>query len=98
MAALDELTVPLLDGTEREVAGFARGPYAFGSREELEADAEATLILTAKDVESGADADDIRARDAHARDRGVTGVPTFTAASRYRLGIAKLREMMEGEP
>jgi RNA polymerase sigma-70 factor (ECF subfamily) len=28
----------------------------------------------------------------------VTGVPTFTAASRYRLGIAKLREMMEGEP
>jgi RNA polymerase sigma-70 factor (ECF subfamily) len=28
----------------------------------------------------------------------VTGVPTFTAASRYRLGIAKLRELMEGEP
>jgi RNA polymerase sigma-70 factor (ECF subfamily) len=27
----------------------------------------------------------------------VTGVPTFTAASRYRLGIAKLRRMMEGE-
>jgi RNA polymerase sigma-70 factor (ECF subfamily) len=27
----------------------------------------------------------------------VTGVPTFTAASRYRLGISKLRELMEGE-
>lgn len=27
----------------------------------------------------------------------VTGVPTFTAASRCRLGIAKLRELMEGE-
>jgi RNA polymerase sigma-70 factor (ECF subfamily) len=27
----------------------------------------------------------------------VTGVPTFTAASRYRLGIAKLRRLMEGE-
>jgi RNA polymerase sigma-70 factor (ECF subfamily) len=26
----------------------------------------------------------------------VTGVPTFTAASRYRLGISKLRELMEG--
>jgi len=26
----------------------------------------------------------------------VTGVPTFTAASRYRLGIARLRQMMEG--
>ena len=25
----------------------------------------------------------------------VTGVPTFTAASRYRLGISKLRELME---
>jgi RNA polymerase sigma-70 factor (ECF subfamily) len=27
----------------------------------------------------------------------ITGVPTFTAASRYRLGISKLRELMEGE-
>jgi RNA polymerase sigma-70 factor (ECF subfamily) len=27
----------------------------------------------------------------------VTGVPTFTAASRYRLGISKLRGLMEGE-
>jgi len=25
----------------------------------------------------------------------ITGVPTFTAASRYRLGIAKLRDLME---
>lgn len=28
----------------------------------------------------------------------LTGVPTFTAASRYRLGIAKLRRRMEIEP
>jgi RNA polymerase sigma-70 factor (ECF subfamily) len=27
----------------------------------------------------------------------VTGVPTFTAASRYRLGLEKLRRLMEGE-
>jgi RNA polymerase sigma-70 factor (ECF subfamily) len=27
----------------------------------------------------------------------IAGVPTFTAASRYRLGIAKLRRLMEGK-
>ena len=27
----------------------------------------------------------------------VAGVPTFTAASRYRLGISKLRDLMEGK-
>jgi RNA polymerase sigma-70 factor (ECF subfamily) len=27
----------------------------------------------------------------------IVGVPTFTAASRYRLGIAKLRRLMEGK-
>lgn len=27
----------------------------------------------------------------------ATGVPTFTAASRYRLGMAKLRDRMEGK-
>lgn len=32
---------------------------------------------------SDADADDIRARDAHARDRGVTGVPTFVVANQH---------------
>jgi RNA polymerase sigma-70 factor (ECF subfamily) len=28
----------------------------------------------------------------------VVGVPKFTAASRYRNGIAKLRRLMEGKP
>ena len=28
----------------------------------------------------------------------ITGVPTFTAASRYRLGIARLRRLMEVAP
>ena len=32
---------------------------------------------------SDADADDIRARDAHARGRGVQGVPTFVVAQRH---------------
>ncbi len=33
--------------------------------------------------DSGADAEDIRARDAHARERGVTGVPTFVIANQH---------------
>ncbi len=28
----------------------------------------------------------------------ITGVPAFTAASRYRLGIGKLRRLLEGRP
>lgn len=39
--------------------------------------------MIARLMESDADADDIRARDAHARDRGVTGVPTFVVGNRH---------------
>jgi DNA-directed RNA polymerase specialized sigma24 family protein len=28
----------------------------------------------------------------------ITGVPTFTAASRYRLGIGRLRRLLERRP
>ncbi|MBM2577535.1 DsbA family oxidoreductase [Jannaschia sp. Os4] len=41
----------------------------------LEREAVERLLAT------DADADDIRARDAHARERGVTGVPTFVVAN-----------------
>lgn len=34
-------------------------------------------------LRTDADMDDIRARDAHARDRGVTGVPTFVIANQH---------------
>jgi predicted DsbA family dithiol-disulfide isomerase len=34
-------------------------------------------------LDSDADRDDIRARDAHARERGVTGVPTFVIANTH---------------
>jgi predicted DsbA family dithiol-disulfide isomerase len=40
-----------------------------------------------------ADADDIRARDAHARGRGVTGVPTFVVAQRHVLPGAQPPEL-----
>lgn len=34
-------------------------------------------------LDSNADADDIRARDAHTRQRGVTGVPTFVVGNQH---------------
>ena len=34
-------------------------------------------------IDGGADVDEIRLRDAHARERGVTGVPTFIVAQRH---------------
>jgi len=42
---------------------------------------------------SDADAEDIRARDAHARQRGVTGVPTFIVAQQHALSGAKPTEL-----
>ncbi|MGR3513752.1 MAG: DsbA family oxidoreductase [Paracoccaceae bacterium] len=39
--------------------------------------------MTERLLEGDADRDDIRARDAHARERGVTGVPTFVVANAH---------------
>jgi predicted DsbA family dithiol-disulfide isomerase len=39
--------------------------------------------MIARLYETGADAEEIRARDTHARERGVTGVPTFIVANRH---------------
>ena len=41
--------------------------------------------MIARLFDSDADADDIRARDAHARAQGVTGVPTFVVGARHVL-------------
>ena len=41
--------------------------------------------MVARLLDSDADADDIRARDAHARRSGVTGVPTFVVGGRHVL-------------
>lgn len=48
-------------------------------------DGEAVRRLLATD----ADADDIRARDAHARERGITAVPTFIVADRHAVPGAR---------
>ncbi len=39
--------------------------------------------MTERLLASDADVEDIRARDAHARERGVTGVPTFVIANQH---------------
>lgn len=57
-----------------------------GDRETLAAIAgEAGLdaAMTAQLLSTDADTDDVRARDAHARERGVTGVPTFIVGQRH---------------
>lgn len=45
--------------------------------------------------ESGADLEDIRARDAHARERGVTGVPTFVLANQHVVPGAQPAELWQ---
>ncbi|MEM7722013.1 MAG: DsbA family oxidoreductase [Pseudomonadota bacterium] len=44
-------------------------------------------------LQGDADLDDIRARDAHARERGVTGVPTFILAQQHALSGAQPTEL-----
>ena len=44
-------------------------------------------------LRSDADADEIRARDAHARQRGVTGIPTFIIGNRHAVPGAQPPEL-----
>ena len=44
-------------------------------------------------LEGDADAEDISARDAHARERGVTGVPTFVIANQHVVPGAQQPEL-----
>ncbi len=49
--------------------------------------------MTERLLSSDADSEDIRARDAHARERGVTGVPTFVVANQHVLPGAQPAEL-----
>ncbi|NNE81583.1 MAG: DsbA family oxidoreductase [Silicimonas sp.] len=49
--------------------------------------------MTERLFETDADLDDIRARDAHARERGVTGVPTFIIAQQHAVPGAQPTEL-----
>jgi len=49
--------------------------------------------MTERLLTSDADADDIRARDAHARARGVTGVPTFVIGNQHVVAGAQPPEL-----
>lgn len=47
-------------------------------------------------LDGDSDLEDIRARDAHARERGVTGVPTFIVADQHVVPGAQQPELWEG--
>jgi predicted DsbA family dithiol-disulfide isomerase len=51
--------------------------------------------VTERLLQSGADADEIRTRDAQARARGVTGVPTFVVANRHVVPGAQPPDLWE---
>jgi predicted DsbA family dithiol-disulfide isomerase len=51
--------------------------------------------MTERLLESDADLEDIRARDAHARARGVSGVPTFVVANTHVVPGAQPPELWE---
>lgn len=51
--------------------------------------------MTDRLLTSDADADEIRARDAHARERGVTGVPTFLIANQHVVPGAQPPDLWE---
>ena len=60
---------------------------------ELAGECGLDAAMTATLLAGEADADDIRARDAHARERGVTGVPTFILANQHVLTGAQPPEL-----
>lgn len=59
--------------------------------QQIEMDREMTRRLLASD----ADIDDIRARDANARAKGVNGVPTFIVANQHAISGAQTVELWE---
>ncbi|RZW05419.1 MAG: DsbA family oxidoreductase [Rhodobacteraceae bacterium] len=67
-----------------------------GDREVLLAIAEGIGMdreMVARLIESDADLEDVRSRDAHARQRGVTGVPTFVLANQHVVPGAQPTEL-----
>lgn len=59
----------------------------------LAEDVEMDGTVIRKLLQGDADAEDIRARDAHARQRGVSGVPTFVVANQHVLNGAQPPEL-----
>ncbi|MEM7473194.1 MAG: DsbA family oxidoreductase [Pseudomonadota bacterium] len=57
--------------------------------------AEMNGDMVARLLESESDVEDIKTRDAHARERGVTGVPTFVVANQHVLPGAQPPDLWE---
>jgi predicted DsbA family dithiol-disulfide isomerase len=62
---------------------------------EIATEAEMNPDMIARLLASDADRDDIAQRDAHARKRGVTGVPTFVVANQHVLPGAQPADLWE---
>ena len=60
---------------------------------DIAAEAGINRVVTLRLLQSDADADDIRARDADARTKGVAAVPTFLVAQRYVVSGAQPPEL-----
>ena len=62
---------------------------------EIATEAEMNPDMVARLLASDADREDIAKRDAHARERGVTGVPTFVVANQHVLPGAQPADLWE---
>ncbi|WP_226782284.1 DsbA family oxidoreductase [Oceaniglobus trochenteri] len=79
----------LLNGYFREGRDIGDTGVLLDIAEKIELDRD----LIARLLNTDADADDIRARDAHARERGVSGVPTFVLANAHVLPGAQSTDL-----
>lgn len=80
----------------RLFAAYFREGRDIGDRATLVEIAEAAGLdgaMIERLLATDADADEVRARDAHARERGVRGVPTFVVAGRHVLPGAQPPEL-----
>ena len=80
----------------QENVGRRAFPLRIGGREVLAdiadtAEMDASMVTRLLDTDS--DIDDIRARDANAREKGVSGVPTFIVANQHALSGAQPPEL-----
>lgn len=92
-----------IEGRQQAVVSFLFEAYFHNGQDiddhavlcAIAARADLDSAVIARLLDSHVDSDDIRARDAHARARGITGVPTFIVANTHVLTGAQTTELWE---